>query len=170
MAPADLVVLALLAVAALRGLFLGLVREVLSLAALAGACVAVRLLAVPGGAWLHEASGAKLGPLLAQVIAGAALVVAVLAAGALLARIVRMGARAVGLGWLDRGAGGVLGAAEGALLAALLLLVAAAALGRDHPLLEESRAFAAVERMEKLARQRIDELPPVAAPPSGRKL
>lgn len=170
MAPADLAVLALLGIAALRGLFLGLVREVLSLAALAGAVVAVRLLAGPGGAWLREAGLGKLDPLLAQVIAGAAVAVAVLVAGALLARVVRMGARAVGLGWLDRGAGGVLGAAEGALVAGLLLLLAAAALGRDHPLLEESRAFGAAQRVERLARERIQGLPPVAAPPSGRKL
>jgi membrane protein required for colicin V production len=170
MAPADLAVLALLAIAALRGLFLGLVRELVSLASLVAACVAVRFGAAPGGAWLQEVVGADLEPLVAQVIAGVAIAVAVLVAGALLGRIGRMGARAVGLGWLDRGAGGILGAAEGALVAAALLMVTAVVVGRDHPFVAESRAFAALERAERVARERADELPPVAAPPERREL
>ena len=51
------------------------------------------------------------------------------------------------------------------------LLVAAVALGRDHPALAESRAFAAVERLEELAADRAgaaDALPAVGAPPPAR--
>ena len=164
MAPADLVVLTLLALAALRGLFLGLVREVVSLASLAAACVGVRFLAVPGGAALREISGG-LPVLVSQVLAGILIVAVVFAVGSVLTRVMRVGARAVGLGWLDRGAGGVLGAAEGALVAAIVLLLAAAVLGRDHSLLSDSVSFAAVERAEEVARSRVQGLPPVAAPP-----
>ncbi len=165
MQSADLVAFTLLGLAALRGLWLGLVREVVSVVALVVACVAVRIFAASAGDLLLARTSLDLDPRVATVLAGLGIAVAVLLVGAIVGRVMRSGARAVGLGWLDRSAGGVLGAAEGALVAGLLLLLAAMALGRDHPALTESRAFAAVERLEDLAAERADELPAVAAPP-----
>jgi membrane protein required for colicin V production len=163
MPPADFAALAVLCLAALRGLYLGLAREVFSVVSLASACIAVRFGASPGADWLLRATETDLDPRVATVLAGIGIAVGVLLLGAVVGRIVRRGARAVGLGWLDRGAGGVLGAAEGALVAGLALLLAAVALGRDHPFVAESQAFDAVERLEVLARE--GELPSVAAPP-----
>jgi membrane protein required for colicin V production len=167
MPTADLVVITLLGLAALRGLWLGLVREAVSVAALVLACVSVRLFAVPAGDLLLERTSLELDPRVAAVLAGLGVAVAVLLAGAVVGRVLRSGARAVGLGWLDRSAGGVLGAAEGALVAVLALLLAGVALGRDHPALAESRAFDAVERLEALADEPAAGLPAVAAPPPG---
>jgi len=166
MAPADLLVLTVLGIAALRGLLLGLVREVLSLVSLAAAFVAVRFLAVPAGSRLDALVGGGLGSMLATVLAGAGVVVGVLVAGAVAARVARRGARAAGLGWLDKTAGTLLGAAEGALVVAAVLMVSAGFLGRDHAFLAESRAFAALEELERAAREGSAQgLPPVAAPP-----
>ncbi len=163
MAAVDIAVLALVAAAALRGLFLGLVRESFSLASLVAAVLAVRFGAVPGGAWLRGRWLADWEPFAAEVAAGAALALAVLVAGALLGRTIRRGAHAVGLGWLDRTAGGLLGAGEGALIAGVLLALMAAFAGRDHPVLTKSQAFAAFEQAETALRE--GELPRVAAPP-----
>ena len=43
MAPADILTLSLLGLASLRGLFIGLTRELLSLAAIATACIVLRI-------------------------------------------------------------------------------------------------------------------------------
>jgi membrane protein required for colicin V production len=168
MPSADLVAISLLGLAALRGVWLGLVREVVSVVALVVACVAVRVFAAPAGDLLLAQTPLDLDPRVATVLGGLGIAVAVLLVGAIVGRVMRSGARAVGLGWLDRSAGGVLGAAEGALVVGLLLLVAAVALGRDHPALAESRAFTAVERLEEIAAGDGDALPAVAAPPPVR--
>ena len=62
MPPADLAALAVLCVAALRGLYLGLAREVFSVVSLVAACVAVRFAAAPGGEWLTRVIEADLDP------------------------------------------------------------------------------------------------------------
>lgn len=160
----DLVVAAILGVAALRGLFLGLIREVFSLGALAAACVAVRLGVAPFGAWLERLTGDELGSA-APWVAGALLAAGAIAAVAFAGRLVARGARAAGLGWADRAGGAVLGTAEGALVAAVLLLVASTVLGRSHALLAGSRSLGALERVERLAAERAREPTDVAAPP-----
>jgi membrane protein required for colicin V production len=163
--PVDLVALAILGIAALRGLFLGLVREVFSLAALAGAVVAVRWLDAPFAAWLEANTALETLP--AQIAAGIAIVIGVLALGALLGRLLRRGVRAAGLGLSDRVAGGLLGAAEGAVVVALLVALGAALFGRDQPPLAGSRTLAAFERAESAARGAEAERD-VAAPPPAR--
>ncbi len=166
MAAADLVVAAILGLAALRGLFLGLVRESLSLAALAAACLAVRFGSGPAGAWLETWSDGALAALPAQAVAAIGLALAVLVAGALIGRTLRSGIRLVGLGAFDRMGGAVLGAAEGAVVAALALALAAAIAGRSHPLLTESRAFAALNELEAATRGGPEPAErDVAAPP-----
>jgi uncharacterized membrane protein required for colicin V production len=165
MPTADLVAVSVLGLAALRGVWLGLVRETFSLASLAAACVAVSFGAAPGGEWLKANAGLELDPRVAAVLAGIGITVAVLVAGSMLGRLVKSSARAVGLAWLDRGAGGVLGAAEGALVVTLALILTSVALGRDHPYLEESQAYDAVEQLQEAARKGPNALPHVGAPP-----
>jgi membrane protein required for colicin V production len=164
MSSIDFVVGAVLGIAALRGLFRGLTREVISLASLAAACVAVRLFVAPLAAWLVEASDGGIGTVPAPWIAGLLIAVATLAAGAVTARVVRGGARAVGLGWADHAGGAMLGAAEGALVSAILLLVLTTALGREHTFVAGSRSLAALEELERVAALGEDPLD-VAAPP-----
>ena len=163
--PLDLVVLAILAVAALRGLYLGLIREAFSIAALGAACVAVRLFTLPAAALLLERTGWHLGDTAARWAVGAAIAVAVVVGVASIGRLLRWGARAAGLGWADRLGGGALGAAEGALIAAIVLLIAAGVLGREHPSFEGSRSFAAFQQLEQIVEARLEAEIDVAAPP-----
>jgi len=151
-APIDLVVAAIVATAVLRGLWLGLIREAFSIAALAGAVIAVRLFADPAGAWLAAeaaAMGYALGDWTARIAAAVLLVVVVLAGVGIAGRMIRRGARAVGLGFADRLGGGVLGAAEGLLVAGLVVALTAALLGRDHPALDDSQALAALDQARR---------------------
>lgn len=160
----DFVVGAILGVAALRGLFRGLTREAVSIASLAAACVVVRLFAAPTAAWLVEVTEGGVGPFAAPWITGILLAVGTLAAGAVVARVLRGGARAVGLGWADHAGGAVLGAAEGVLLSVVLLLVALSVLGPEHGFLSGSRSLAALQEIERAA-QAGETTPDVAAPP-----
>jgi membrane protein required for colicin V production len=161
----DAICLALLLLAALRGLCIGLVREAFSLAALLAALVAVRLWTTPVARWLEaEAGSLGVGPVAAPWLAGALLAASAIVVVAILGRVVRRGVQAAGLGLADRLAGGGLGAAEGALAAGLLLFVLVSALGADHPALAGSRSLELLERAQRIA----GEAPPardVAAPP-----
>src|SRR5208337_707452 len=98
----DLVVGTIVAVAALRGLLLGLVREAFSLGALAAAVVCVRWFTTPTADALLPLVGDRI-PAMALRVA-AAILVAVLgvAVVALVGRIVRRGVKAAGLGFADR--------------------------------------------------------------------
>jgi membrane protein required for colicin V production len=161
----DVAAFAVLSLAVVRGLWIGLVREVFSVGALAAACIAGRYGAHPVAAWLGEHSPLALDPL-AAVVAGALL--SALAAGlavALSGRFLARGLRAAGLGLADRAAGAVLGAAEGALVVALLVLLAGALVGRDHPALARSQALAAVQSAEAFVAHDGAARSDVAAPP-----
>jgi uncharacterized membrane protein required for colicin V production len=163
--PLDLVVLALLALAVLRGLFLGLVRESFSLAALAAAVLAVRTLTDPAAAALVPFVGARLSPFALQVLAAVGVGALAIAAVAITGRVVRRGVQAAGLGLADRVGGAGLGLAEGLLVAALVLTGLAAVLGRDHPALTHSRAFAELVRVEHAVGTPEPARRDVAAPP-----
>lgn len=165
----DLVVAAILGVALLRGVFLGLIREAFSIGALAGAVVMVRLFAAPVAAWLVETTNGEVDAALAPWIAGAALAVATVVGVAVTGRLVQRGARAAGLGWADRAGGAVLGSAEGLLVAGLLLVILSAAIGRDHPFVAGSRSISALEELERRADARDLNPIDVAAPPPARR-
>jgi len=165
--PIDLVAFAILLVAALRGMSLGLIREAFSIGALAAAVIAVRVWNEPFGHWLQRASLNSIPHKFVPWLAGALLAVAVIAAVATFGAVMRQGARAVGLGFFDRIAGAALGIAEGAIAAGVLLFVVGTVLGRDHTLLLGSRSFALLERAEQIARPAVP-MPDVAAPPPGR--
>ena len=134
----DGLVLALFLLTTARGLAIGLIREGFSIAALAGACIAVATFRVPAAQWLHTSFDPAVPESAAPWIAGAAIAVITIAVVGLAGRIVRRGARAVGLGWADRVAGGALGAAEGFLLSMLVVVGALWLLGRDSPTISNS--------------------------------
>jgi membrane protein required for colicin V production len=158
----DLVVGTILGVAMLRGVWLGLIREAFSIAALGGAVIAVRLGGPPLSGLLSERT--DLDSLLAPYVAGALIAIATVAVVALSGRALRRGAQAAGLGWADRLGGAALGIAEGAVVAGILLAIATAMLGRTHPMIRDTQSLAALVELERLAGDdapRID----VAAPP-----
>ena len=55
----DLIVLAILGLMLMRGFWIGLVRELASLGAIALALIGIRLFAGPAGGWLAERSGSQ---------------------------------------------------------------------------------------------------------------
>ena len=164
MGAVDVAALAILAIAVLRGLLIGAIRESFSLAALAAASLAVRFGANPAASWLAENAPVDLGQFGAKIAAGALIAIGVVFGVAIVGRFVRRGARLAGLGAADRLAGSALGAAEGALVVGLLLLLGITLVGRDHPALADSRTLEAFEHVEELARGGLHTLPPIAAP------
>ena len=160
---------AVLAVACLRGLFRGLIRETFSVAALAVACLVTKVVARPVGVWLEDTSRGEIGAQIAPWIAGGLLAVLTIAGVVTVGRVVRRGSRWAGLGWADRAAGGVLGAAEGALVVSILLVLASTVLGPQSPRLIESRSYTALTQLQEIAQS--DSWPgiDVAAPPPARQ-
>ncbi|MEE8581329.1 MAG: CvpA family protein [Myxococcota bacterium] len=164
MAPLDWVVLAILLLAALRGLFQGLIREVFSIAALGGACIAARLWTAPAADWLVDATGGGVAASAAPWLAGGLIALAALCAVVLAGRLLRRGAHAAGLGWADRLAGGALGTAEGALVAGFLLVGISWIVGHGHPILTESRSAMVFAQLQVAVQEQSERLPNVAAP------
>jgi membrane protein required for colicin V production len=142
----DLAAAGILAAAILRGVWIGLVREAFSLAALACAVFAVRRFAEPLAGDI--AGSYDLDPLLATAIAGAAVAVGTILLVAIVGFAIRRAVRASGLGLADRIGGAVLGACEGALFVALLLFGIITVTGRTDPLIAETRSLAAFEALE----------------------
>ena len=168
MAAVDVVVLLILAAAGLRGLLRGLIREVFSVLALAGAVLAVRLYTDPIASQLRELLDDRIGSTAAWALAAVLLAIVVIAVVALGGSFLRRGARSVGLGWADRIGGGVLGVAEGGLVAAVLLLLAVRFVGSDAPTLQGARSVAALEELSRTVRG--TDGPDVAAPPPEQRL
>jgi membrane protein required for colicin V production len=159
----DRFALGLVVVAALRGLWIGLLREAFSIGALAAAFVAVKLWTVPATAWLvaHSPFELTLSDRQAHLVGGAlvglgAAFVVVAIGGFVCKRV-----HATGLGLLDRLLGGALGGAEGALVVAVALIGVVAIVGPQHEVLAGARSVELLSRARVLA----DDLPDVAAPP-----
>jgi membrane protein required for colicin V production len=163
-APIDVAALAILGIAALRGMVLGLVRESFSLASLAVAYAAVLLYTRPFAAWLQQASSGRVGTLVAPWLAGAGILVLGIAGTVLLGRMGKRGARLAGLGWIDRAGGVVLGSAEGLLVVGIVLSIAGALLGSDHPAIAKARSVEAFRRFQHYSQSGEWPLPDVAAP------
>jgi len=162
----DGAVLTILAVAIVRGVVIGLIREGFSLGALAAAVFATRLATPTAARWLETWSEGRVDPVLAPWIAGSAIAIASILFVAVLGRLLQRGARLAGLGWADRLGGAALGAAEGALVAVLVLTGSLWVLGRSHPALASSRSLAAYDELKGAVARNADRLPPVAAPGS----
>lgn len=159
----DRVALGVVALATLRGLWIGLLREAFSVAALAAAFVAVKLWTAPATAWLvaHAPFDVALSERQSQFAGGALVGVAAAFVVVAIGGFVRKRFHANGLGPIDRLLGGVLGGAEGALVAAVGLIGVVAFVGPQHEVLAGSRSIELLSRARLLA----DELPNVAAPP-----
>lgn len=168
--PVDYVIGVILALAVLRGLGRGLLRETFSIASLAAAIVAVQLFYADVATWLMQITEGQVGETTAPWAAGALLAVGTIGATAVLGRFLRRGAKVVGLGWADRAGGAVLGTAEGVLVAGVLIGLIGYVVGRNHPSIAHSRSLEALEELEEMARNgelpEIDiPLPKVAMPP-----
>ncbi len=74
----DSVVLAVLGIAIVRGIWIGLIREGFSIAALGGGLLAVRYGTPPAAGFLENASQGDLGPTVSMWIAGAAIGIGVI--------------------------------------------------------------------------------------------
>jgi len=163
----DIIVGTIIGIACLRGFFLGLIREAFSLASLGAAYLAVRAFVLPVADWVGEISGGRIGEALAPWVGGALLVLVTIGVVTSIGRVVRRGARAVGLGFADRVGGGLLGATEGVLVVVVLAVLLGDQFGRDHPAIANSRTFAVLEQMELLARRPPPAEVDVASPPKS---
>ncbi len=161
----DWIALALVGFACLRGLWIGLIREGLSLATVGFATIVTRLYVTPVSSWLTGQTGGELTGRTAVWIAGVLIVLATIAVLAIVGRVLQRGAEAVGLGWADRMGGGALGVAEGAIVASILVVIALWILGPNHASTEGARSVEMVQKLRSL--REAGELPSVAAPRTG---
>ena len=159
----DSIVLGIFAIAVVRGVYIGMIREGFSIAALGCGLLAIRYGIEPFSSVIRSASG--IGETASQWIAGAAIGIAVVAVIGVVGKKLRRGAQAVGLAWADRIAGGLVGAAEGMLVAAVLVVGATWVAGADSPIITESQSVEFFETLQSYVAEHRDELPAVAAPP-----
>lgn len=163
----DGVALSVLAVAVLRGLWIGAVREAFSLAAVAAAFIAIGLLADPVAAWIQDAAPFEISALASQILAAVGVGLLTAIAVGQLGGLMRRGIRAAGLGLLDRLGGGALGALEGAVVVSVALALATAGLGHDHPTLAGTRSLATFDAARALVQ--AERATDVASPPPGHR-
>ncbi len=163
----DAAALAIMALAMARGAYIGMIRESLSIASLAAACVAVRFGRVPIAEWIVDVSKGEIGNTIAPWIAGSLIVIATVGVIGITGRILKRGVQVIGLGWADRMGGGILGIAEGGLIAALIVSFMMFVLGQDHPSVRNSQSVEAVGILQKYVSRNVGdfELPDVAAQP-----
>ncbi|HZO80814.1 MAG TPA: CvpA family protein [Candidatus Binataceae bacterium] len=133
----DYLILALIALGALHGTARGILRIASSLVALVAAVYFAGVYHARLAEYFTRAFSARpeVGAAMGYVVIVLVVLVAVGWGGARLADLIR----AVHLSWLDRLAGGVVGAAVGALLAGFALVILTATLPFDAPLLRQSR-------------------------------
>jgi membrane protein required for colicin V production len=160
----DGIVLAILMIAMARGVFIGLVRESFSIAALAAAVLAARYGTTFASEWLHTVSQGAIGSEVAFWVAGSLIAIITVLVVAMVGRVIRKGVRVAGLGWADRIGGAALGLSEGLIIGLLLVVGASWALGRDHPSVEQSRSLEAYEIVRHYFAERGQEFPDVASP------
>ncbi|MEE3327095.1 MAG: CvpA family protein [Myxococcota bacterium] len=160
----DGIILAILIIAMARGVFIGLVRESFSIAALAAAVLAARYGTDFAGGWLHALVPNALSPQVAYWVAGSLIAIVTVLIVAVAGRILRKGVQFAGLGWADRTGGAALGAAEGLIISLLLVVGATWVLGKDDPAIEHSRSLEAYEVVRSYFSERGRELPDVATP------
>lgn len=163
----DMIAATVIFGALVRGIWIGLVREGLSLAAIGFCTIVTRLFLDPFTLQLTEWTGGELVGKTATWIAGVLLVVATILACGAIARLMKKGVQFAGLGWADRLGGGALGVAEGTLVAAVLVMIAIWLVGPDHPTTDGARSVALVEEWRSTHLEGLEvELPNVASPGS----
>jgi membrane protein required for colicin V production len=117
----DLALIAIVAFSALFAFARGIVRELIALATWVAALIAAFTYSGTVANWL---SGLDMSAVGKHVLAFALILIAVLVAGALLARTLSSVVKAIGLGFVDRLLGAVFGVARGIALVVLFALVA----------------------------------------------
>jgi len=117
----DLALIAIVAFSALFAFARGIVRELIALATWVAALIAAFAYSGTVANWL---SGLDMSAVGKHVLAFALILIAVLVAGALLARTLSSVVKAIGLGFVDRLLGAVFGVARGIALVVLFALVA----------------------------------------------
>lgn len=165
----DLVAMTVILVATLRGLWIGMIREGLSLAAIGLCTIVTRLFVEPVSLQVTEWTAGEVTGRAALWIAGILLVMGTVILCGLAARLLRRGFEFAGLGWADRVGGGALGVAEGSIVAAILVLIALWLVGPEHPATEGARSVQIVQRwrgthLEQRFQDLEERLPSVAAP------
>jgi len=155
----DGIVLAIMIVALARGCMIGVIREAFSLGSIAAACVAISYGTTPLAKWLTTISREQIPESISPWLAGALIAIATIAVVGTLGRILRRGARAVGLGFADRFAGALLGAAEGILVSLLVVIGASFALGRDHVWIADSYSLRAYDEIRAVLERESIEVP-----------
>jgi membrane protein required for colicin V production len=162
LAPVDFVCLVILALAFVRGVMRGLLRETFSIASLAAACLMVMTFYGDAAEWLLRVTQGRVGEISAPWIGGALLGVITIGVITLFGRLVRRGAKFAGLGWADRTGGALLGTAEGVIVGAVIVSLLGYAIGREHPILLESHSLEALEDLEHFAQ--TGEIPEMDLP------
>lgn len=117
----DFIVIGVVVVSTLLAFMRGFMRVVVSLATLVIAALAAIHFSAPVGMMLPDFGGS---PAARYVTAFALIAIAVLIVGALAGWVLSRLVRAIGLGFLDRLLGAVVGLARGALIAVLGVLIA----------------------------------------------
>ena len=158
----DMIVMTIVVLAIARGVWIGLIREGLSLAAIGLCTIVTRLLVDPLATQLSSLTGGDVSGKAALWIAGVILVMATVLLCGVVARIMKRGAQFAGLGWADRLGGGALGLAEGSIVAVIIVMIGLWLVGPDHESMDDARAVELVEELQS-ARE-AGELPAVAAP------
>lgn len=158
----DLIALAVIALAIARGIWIGLIREGLSLVAIGLCTIVTRLFVDPLSLQLTQLSGGDISGKAALWIAGVLLIMATVLVCGMAARLMKRGAQFAGLGWADRVGGGALGFAEGAIVAVVIVLIALWLVDPDHVAMKGARSVELVEELQS-ARE-AGELPAVASP------
>lgn len=167
----DLVTGTILCLTVSRGIWVGLIREGLSIVALGAATIAIRIGVLPLSLQLRDWTGGELTGRTSVWIAGILLAVAAVLIARALIRLLKRSEQFAGLGWADRIGGGALGLVEGAVVSAVLLVVVSWWLGPEHPSLADSRSLQAFDQLRD---RRGDwphserSLPAVAAPGPDR--
>ncbi|MBJ20061.1 MAG: CvpA family protein [bacterium] len=158
----DVIAISVVLLAIGRGIWIGMFREGLSLAAIGLCTIMARLFVDPLSARLTDATGGDIAGKAALWIAGVLLVMATLLVCGLLARMMQSSAQLVGLGWTDRVGGAALGFAEGAIVAAVVVVIALWLIGSDHVATKGARSVEIVEHLQS-ARE-AGEFPSVVSP------
>lgn len=158
----DMIAISVILIAVARGLWIGLIREGLSLAAIGLCTIVTRLFIEPLSIQLTDATGGDIAGKTAVWIAGVLLVMATVLVCGVIARLMKRGAEFAGLGWADRVGGGALGLAEGSIVAAVIVMIGLWLVGPDHESMEHARVVEIVEQLQSA--HDAGELPAVASP------
>jgi len=161
----DLIALGIIGLAAIRGLFIGLTREVSSIAALAAGCFGARFLSDPAASVILDLTQSDFPRSAAFWIAAGVLFFACALLVSLLGRMLARGVKAAGLQTADRLGGGTLGFAEGALVVGITIAILLATLGDNHTWLRRSKSVEIFQRAQQVAAPQIQRAIDVASPP-----